>query len=161
MGERISEREAARRLGVVKSSVHYQRVRGNFAYGADGLLDWEEVQSKWQSQRPAAVNPESARREQTARVTSAVVKANFGKVRLAHLERSYMERTEARESLRLEADSLVERLGSIPDAIAENLATQFDIDLDLAEDIIARVMQTALVEVGDVQTETEQMVEKA
>jgi hypothetical protein len=159
MGERISEREAARRLGMSKSSIHYQRQRGNFAYGPDGLLDWDEVQAKWQSQRPA-MNPDSVRREQTAKVTSAVVKANFGKVRLAHLERSYLERAEAHEALKQEVDTLLARFATIPEGIHEQIAEEFDLSLADARDIVARVMTTALAEIGDAAVDAHDIVEK-
>jgi hypothetical protein len=158
MGERITEREAARRLGKQPSSLQHQRARGNFAFGKDGLLDWDEVQASYVTKRPAA-HPETTRREQHARVTSAVVKANFGKVRLEHIERSYTERAVAQETLRQEISEFARHLLTIPARSCGALVLAFDLSESEATAILTRVMATALGELGDVATEAEQIME--
>lgn len=158
MGERISISEAARRLDKAKNSVLHQIRRGNFAPGPDGKLDWDDVQANYITERPAA-NPEATRREQTARVTSAVVKANFGKVRLAHIERSYTERSVSRETLLNEVDDLLARIRRMPATAMRKLAADFELDEAEAGLILRRVTDIALEELGDIRADAERIVE--
>jgi hypothetical protein len=160
MGERISEREAARRLGKTYNSIAWQRRQGNFAFGPDGKLDWDEVQANYQTQRPAQ-HPEATRREQNARITSTVVKANFGKVRLTHIERSYTQRTVSRETLEGEVDRFLTALLAMPPKGAPALALAFDLTQTEATAILSLIVTTAMEELGELVAEAEHVFEAA
>lgn len=147
-------------MGKSYASIAHQRKMGNFAFGADGLLDWDEVQANYQSNR-AQANPEAARREHTARVTSKVVKANFGKVRLAHIEQTYTDRAVSRETLLNEVEDLLTRIRQMPTTGGPALALAFDLSQADAQAILDRITDIALAELGDIRAEAELLVERA
>jgi hypothetical protein len=142
------------------ASVAYQRKRGNFSFGADGLLDWDEVKANWQTTRPAK-NQEATRREQNAKITSTVVKANFLKVRLAHIDRSYIESNVSRETLKAEVDRFLMYVAQAGEGSAPALALAFDLTQADAEAIMMQVTGIVLDEIGDLYVETERMMEEA
>jgi hypothetical protein len=154
MGERISESEAARRLGKAPNSITWQRKQGRFAFGPDGKLDWDEVQANYTTQRPAA-HPEATRREQNAKITTTVVKANFGKVRLAHIDRSYTQQAVSRETMRAEAARFAMAILTLPEKGAPALALAFDLALADAEQIMDAVVKIALDELTDTLAEAD------
>jgi hypothetical protein len=161
----MSLREYARTRGVAQRAIQQQVEAGTIRL-VNGRVDPMQADNSWGLIRRASPlgqhqNDDAGRRSARAKIAVAVARLRLFRERYDRARDRYVDRAEAIEVARSEADYVLDALSAAPAARVEAFAAELAIEPVVARRILDRFVSLALSEIGDLRRQAVRDAERA
>jgi len=155
MADRMSLRQYALTRRADRRTLMTKVREGVIQRDANGRIDPEQADAAWASTRRASrlgqhQDGEAGVRSARAKIAVAMAKLRLVKEEFEEERERYVDRAEAIEVGRREADYILESLKAVPAAYADTVAARLSVDPEVARQILDRFMTLVLGELGDI-----------
>ena len=165
----MSVRSYAASRGADRKAIRRAIDAGLIQRDADGMIDPQQADESWGHVRRASrmgqhqqhQDDDAGRRSARAKVAVAMSKLRLLKEEFEAAREKFVDRGEAVEQHRREADYILESLRAVPAAYATTFAQQLGITPDLGREILDRFVVLALAEIGDIRAASIRDAERA
>jgi hypothetical protein len=159
----MSLREYARTRGVAQRAIQQQVEAGTIRL-VNGRVDPVQADNSWgliRRARMSVQDDDAGRRSARAKIAVAVARLRLFRERYDRARDRYVDRAEAIEVARSEADYVLDALSAAPAARVEAFAAALAIEPAIARRILDRFVSLALSEIGDLRRQAVRDAERA
>lgn len=153
MAEPISIPAYAKLYNVTPKTIRNQIDLGLIRRIARGMIDREQADRAWASQRRARVTDQgesdAGRRSAQAKIAGGIAKLRLIRHRFERLQASHVDHKEKLQDVLGDVEIILAALRDLPKTEAETVAAELGIDPAVAADLLAEFTDLVLGELGD------------